>query len=469
MNYGKWFLALPLLVAPLARGDDGCEAKLDALSQTLLRLQSGAGQVSTNLATYQATCCTLGRVPAPGCSCTTTAITAAGALSSPGSYSLSNDITGDINAGGVQARIDLNGHKVTGNVTVGEHGYVCNGAITGTLTLASYAHAEFLRIGVDGGARGRVLGSASSNVQLNNIIFEDASSEASVDGFASIALDYAVFKSGVDFTNTAQIVVRRSQSYGFFLDTDQTLEKMFLYDTSVQSGMTIACGASLSSFGCWNCSLQGVSVLTTGAAMPVITFHGSTVFLLDLASDGDSAFRSTVLIDECACYRIAFTKMNNVRCQNCTVHSDGAGVAVLERDCQQVTFDHVDASASGAGAFSIVGGSNILLKQCSGQTAGSTAFSLNQVTVPLLNVNFFECCARNSATGFSIGNSAITGSILRCTAENCTTGFSAAVGVKMIFAENVALSNGTNFTPAGAFNSSIDPTTAVSWRNIANV
>lgn len=462
-------IAFGLFWAMPSFGSSCCNAKLDALQQTLLRLRAGATQVTTDLENFQASCCTLSRVPGSACSCTTTPITAAGVLPANGSYCLANDVTGNIDATGLQVRIHMNGHKVTGNVILGQNSFIENGSITGNLTLDSFSRAESLRIGVDGVSSSTLFGVASENVSLSDIIFEsDLLVPIQVDGFGSIVIDTVVFKSGLNFTNTNNVVMRRSQVFGGINHLDSTLATMYLYDVSAHGEEGVASSQIFNptSFSVWNSSFDVLEMdFNTDAVStsPVLNFYGSTFESLAFAASLP-VFNPTCLVDECVSKALALVGMQNTRCQHCMI----SGVGVLIEGGQQITFDHVQAYSSVGDAFTISPGFNVLLKQCTGvaNSGSSAAFNIND----FLNINLFECVAKDSAVGFSFDGSNLTGSVLRCVAENCGQGFVDNSNVKMVFADNVSVSNPTNnYAPAGTFNPSTNPLTAVSWRNIANV
>jgi hypothetical protein len=462
-------MAIGLTMPPVLQADNCCEQKLDALSKTVLDLVSGADEVNTNLTTFETTCCDRvgGGSRASGCSCSTTAITAAGTLPAAGSYCLANDITGDIDATGLSVKINLNGHTVTGNVTTGPNSYVYGGTISDTVLVGSFSHVEQVTVS---GLRRSALGTVG--VLANNVFFLG---DVVLFGFDSITIDESTFSGDVRCEGCKDIIIRHSQVKGNVSHPDYGLEKLLFYDSVITGSCTLAQTGDLTNLGFWNSSVLDVDIAmnlpSTGS--PVITAQGSTFRRFALINSG-AATGMVGLIDECTCEQLALTKIANLRCQNTVVNAQTAGAGVDVEDCQQVTFDHVQAYSSSDGAFFVHGGKNVLLKQCSGvaDSGSSVAFDIGDSDETLFNVNLFECVAKNSDQGFWFGSPDTTGTVIRCMADLCREGFAAVQeNMKIVFTGNVSVANTDNdySTLSGdAFAPSVDPLTAVSWRNMGS-
>jgi hypothetical protein len=469
--------AIGVAIIPTIFAHHHCDKKLDALSKTVLDLVSGAEEVNTDLTTFETTCCDRvgGGTRAPGCACSTTAITAAGTLPAAGAYCLANDITsGDIyaiDAIGLQVKINLNGHTVTGNVRTGPNSYVYGGTVSGSVIVDSFSHVEEATIG---GLRGISTSSVwSTGVLANNVFF--SGDEVEIFGFASITIDDSLFSGDVRLVGIKDIIIRHSQVQGNVSHPDYGLEKMLFYDTAIAGSCMLAQTEALTNLGFWNSSVLDVDVAMDlpSAGSPVIAAQGSTFRRFALINSG-TATGMVGLIDECTCEQLALTKIANLRCQNTVVNAQTVGSAVDVEDCQQVTFDHVQAYSSSDGAFVVHGGKNVLLKQCSGvaDSGSSVAFDIGDSDETLFNVNLFECVAKNSDQGFWFGSPGTTGTVIRCMADSCREGFAAAQeSMKIVFTGNVSVANTDSdySTLSGdAFTPSVDPLTAVSWRNMGS-
>jgi len=257
---------------------------------------------------------------------------------------------------------------------------------------------------------------------------------------------------------------------------DYGLEKLLFYDSAITGSCTLVQTGNLTNLGFWNSSVLDVDVAMNivSAPYPVVTAHGSTFRRLALTNSG-AAIGMVGLIDECMFEQLVLTKIANVRCQNTVINAQAAGAAVDVEDCQQVTFDHVQAYSSSDGAFVVHGGKNVLLKQCSAvaNSGSSVAFDINDSDEEtLFNVNLFECVAKNSYQGFWFDSPGTTGTVIRCIADTCDQGFFAVQpNMKIVFTGNVSVANTTNdYNPVTSdpFNPSSDPLTAVSWRNMGS-
>jgi hypothetical protein len=452
--------AIGVAIVPTIFAHHSCDEKLDALSHTVLTTVASAESVNSEMTSFTDSCCdrVRGESRAPSCSCSTTAITAAGTLPTAGAYCLANDITGDIDAPGLQVKINLNGHKVTGSVTIGERSYLYGGTITDTLTVGSFSHIEQVTIA-------NLVGSNSVGVLVNDVFFSEAST--TMPGFDSITFCNTLFNGDIEFQTTKDIILRHSQIRGNFLyNTDQLLERVFFYDSSVQGSCTIATVANMLSFGAWNSSFQNFNLAMNlvSAPYPVVTAHGSTFKRFALTNSG-AATGMVGLIDECTCEQLVLTKAANLRCQNTVVNALSTGAAVVATDCEQVTFDHVQAYSEVDVGFGVYNGKNILLKQCSAVSTSGAVAAFDFTDSAVTNLNLFECVAKNSSPGFYFGSGAMTGTVIRCVADNCSTGFYAELSdMKVVFSGNTSLC----YEPSlgNPFNRTDAVVTAVSWRNI---
>lgn len=465
-----------LIIVPALFAKHCCDAKLDALSKTVLDLVTGADEINVELTSFVDTCCTELRSVAardteergvevksvhraPSCSCETTPIIAPGALPSSGSYCLANDIAGTINATGLQVKINLNGHKVIGNVITGANSYVYGGTITETLTVGSFSRVDDVVLGI-------LSGTAAVGVVASRVTFPVTTTLSSFD---SITFDETRFEGNLTIEAIKDLIIRHSQIAGNVATGDGLLEKYLMYDSSL-AGTYALTSFNLTHFGVWHCACKdNVSLVVTSA--PVITLYGSVFKQLAIVKGGVVA-GMVGLIDECSLEQLMLTQLANMRIQNTVVNAVTSGDAVVVTDSEQMTFDHVQAYSAGGGSFTVKGGRNILMKQCMGSSPTSVIYtiSLDDFLVAPQNINLFECIAKNTAgIGFFFGNSAITGTVIRCVADNCLNrGFEAPSDIKTVFSGNVSVANGQDYQPATLvpFNPSNDPVTAVSWRNI---
>lgn len=453
---------LSVTIIPALFAHHSCDQKLDALSKTVLDLVSGAEEVNTNLTTFESTCCdrVRGESRAPGCSCSTTEITAAGLLPASGSYCLANDITGNIDATGLQVKINLNGHTVTGNVTTGPNSYVYGGTITDTVLVGSFSHVEQVTIGQ--GLRRASLGTV--DVLANNLFF---SGDVVLFGFDSITIEDSLFSGDVSGEACKDIIIRHSQVTGNVSHPDYGLEKLLFYDSTITGSCTLVQTGNLTHLGFWNSSVLDVDVAMNlvSTPYPVVTAHGSTFRRFALTNSG-AVVGMVGLIDECVCEQLSLTKVANLRCQNTVVNALLTGAAIVIQDCQQVTFDHVQAYSDDYVGFGVYDGKNILLKQCSAaSSSGDEIAAFDFTDSAVTNLNLFECVAKNSTLGFYFGSGAMTGTVIRCVADNCSTGFKAELSdMNVVFAGNTSLC----YVPStgNPFNRTDAVVTAVGWRNI---
>jgi len=470
--------AIGLITPPALRADHSCDRKLDALSKTVLDLVTGAAEIQTELTLFVDTCCDRVRSMevrdtemrsenrAPSCSCETTPITEAGTLQASGAYCLANDITGNIDATGLQVKINLNGHKLTGNVTVGPNSYLYGGSVTERVTVDSFSRVEKLTIkelhGLSSTPQGVV------GVLVNNVSFLG---NAVVHGFNSITLDETRLQV-LTIEIVKNIIVRNSQIALALIATDQSLETFAMYDSSVASDVAFTFGSNLRSFGLWHSSFGNVTVTFTGGGTfsPVISLYGSTFEKLSFNSGVGPQLRSTVLIDECACDNLYVSGMKNMRIQNMVASTQTEFTALSLVGCEQVSLDHVQAynKQTNSVAYAIANCKNILLKQCFGSAVEGVSSAFRFLD-PIENLNLFECEAKRSYGGFDFNSTAITGTVIGCIVDGCSNyGFQAPSGIQTVFIGNVSVNNAQDYSGGSGvpFNPSSDPTTAVSWRNM---
>lgn len=479
------FCFLPCL---LIADDKGCDYKLNALIKTLFRVGQTASQATTSLQTYQTDCCESCAdilrsdryTRAPQCFCTTTTIYEPTVLIEAGSYCLASDITGDISTSDVQVAIDLKGHVVQGNVGVGEHGYVHNGTVTGSLVLPSYSSAERVTVGRS------LQGAMGFNVLVKDLVLTNTTSSA-ISNFNSLILERCSLESKEEgsplFTidSVANLVMRDSKVKGdLWVDFNNPplLEILAIDNSQIAGELFVYANSSLSSAAVRDssCTDFHLEFITTSGS-PSVLLNGFSCSSLVMNGVSENPHpTSRIMIDECDCGNIDLRDLSNIRCQNTLVRAseDFSYQACSVNRCHNGVFENVSVFSNGGGdkiAFSIFDCSNLLFKRCFATAEDNTAFMVQDLGYTSTAISFDHCVVKGSRYGFYVAGEKTTGATIDCIADGCLGGFVPQwSNVSTVFAKNVSCLNTMNYGAGEQMPPYYDisyTVTASSWRNIS--